>query len=96
VPDTSQDPQVLAFREHFNLVSRDLHFASSIMSASTGIVGAFPPPDGITPNFVNPDYIGYRIVVVALVFTTLAFTFLSVRLYTKRFVIRRLELDDCE
>jgi hypothetical protein len=66
------------------------------MSASTGIVGAFPPPEGITPNFVNPDYIGYRVIIVALVFTALAFALLSARLYTKRFVMTGLELDDCE
>ncbi|KAH6711945.1 hypothetical protein BKA61DRAFT_611860 [Leptodontidium sp. MPI-SDFR-AT-0119] len=66
------------------------HFA---MSAAV-ITGAWPAPSGVTPNFTNPEYIGRRIVIVALLCPAIAIPFVAMRLYTKRFIIERLHLDD--
>ncbi|KAH6668388.1 hypothetical protein B0J14DRAFT_600636 [Halenospora varia] len=64
------------------------------MNSTTDMIGAYPPPPGMTPNFAHPDYIGYRVVIVAIVFPVLTLGFLLVRLYVKGFLIRQFHLDD--
>lgn len=62
---------------------------------STNVIGAWPPPPGVIPNFQSPDYIGYRVVVAALVSLAFAIPFVLMRLYTKRYIFDRFDLDDC-
>jgi hypothetical protein len=67
------------------------------MSATDGVVmGAAPPPPGVTPNFENPESIGYRLVIVAVVFSVLSLSFLIPRLYSAGFILRKWHADDCK
>jgi hypothetical protein len=65
-------------------------------SADGGIMGAAPPPGGVTPNFENPDWIGYRLIIVSAVFPVVALSFLLPRLYSAAFIIRKWHPDDCK
>ena len=54
---------------------------------------ALPPPPGITPNFVNPPNLRAPAwSALQLVLATIA---VAVRLYTKRFIVRRMLAEDC-
>jgi hypothetical protein len=64
-------------------------------NSTTDVVGAYPPPAGVTPNFTNPESIGYRVILAALLCPAIAIPFLLLRLYTRRFLIKCLHLDDC-
>ena len=67
------------------------------MSSADGVVvGAAPPPEGVTPNFENPEWIGYRLVIVSVVFPVLSLCFLIPRLYAAGFILRKWHADDCE
>jgi len=66
------------------------------MNSSTSIIGASPPPPGVTPNFVNPDTIAYRIILIAALCPAIAIPIWLLRLYTARFIVCRLHLDDCK
>ncbi len=67
------------------------------MSSADGVVvGAAPPPEGVTPNFENPEWIGYRLVIVSVVFPVLSLCFLIPRLYAAGFILRKWHTDDCE
>ncbi|KAK4186947.1 hypothetical protein QBC35DRAFT_386072 [Podospora australis] len=57
-------------------------------------MGAAPPPEGVTPNFVNPDSTGYQLIIVAVVFPVLALCFLIPRLYTASCIIKKWHADD--
>jgi hypothetical protein len=58
--------------------------------------GALPAPPGITPNFHNPENRAYQVIIVSVIWPVIALTFLLLRLYTKRYIIGKLHLDDCE
>jgi len=62
---------------------------------STRIITAFPPPPGVTPNFVNPDFNGKQIIVAGIVLPLLMFPFLGARLYSKYVVLKKIHCDDC-
>jgi hypothetical protein len=66
------------------------------MNSTAAIVGAWPPPAGVTPNFINPESIGYRVILAALLCPAIALIFTLLRLYTKRFLIKHLHIDDCK
>jgi len=59
------------------------------------IIGALPPPPGITPNFENPESIAYRVIIVAVIGPLLTIPICALRLYTKRNFLRAVGLDDC-
>jgi hypothetical protein len=59
-------------------------------------MGALPAPPGTTANFTNPEYIGAQLGVTAILYPALAIPFLLIRLYTKRFLVKRVHLDDCK
>jgi hypothetical protein len=63
---------------------------------SNPIVGAVPPPPGIVPNFTNPESAAYRLIVGTIVCPAITLVFLLLRLYTKRYILKKLLLDDCE
>lgn len=58
-------------------------------------VGAWPPPLGVTPNFINPESVGYRIIVAAVVLPVIAIPINVLRLYTKRYILGIVHMDDC-
>jgi hypothetical protein len=62
---------------------------------SSDTVGAWPPPPGVVPNFANPESIGYRFILVSVLFPTIAIPICGLRLYTKRYILRAINLDDC-
>ena len=54
---------------------------------------ALPPPEGVTPNFVDPPNLcnqGLNIVQCVLVTTAVL-----MRLYTKRFILKKMLAEDC-
>ncbi|KAI9800734.1 MAG: hypothetical protein M1833_003150 [Piccolia ochrophora] len=60
----------------------------------TVLVGAIPPPPGVTPNFVDPVSIGYRLIVVGVLFLVLGTFFISIRFYTKLIILHALGWED--
>ncbi len=69
---------------------------SRLTMNSTEIIGAWPPPPGVTPNFENPESIGYQVIIAAFVCPAVAVLFVAMRLYTKKFIFNRFDLDDCK
>jgi hypothetical protein len=59
-------------------------------------VPAFPPPLGVTANFVNPPSISWQLYAFSLPFTGAATLFVALRLYARAYVLRFLGLDDRE
>lgn len=55
---------------------------------------ALAPPKGVTPNFDNPSNLAAP--ELAVLQLTLATLFVAMRLYTKRFVVKRILAEDCE
>ncbi len=54
---------------------------------------AMPPPPGVTPNFVNPSNLRQPgLVAVQITLATIA---VAMRLYTKKFIVRRMLVEDC-
>jgi len=58
-------------------------------------VGAWPPPPGVTPNFSNPESIGYRMIIVSVLFPAITIPITLLRLYTKRYILGVIHVDDC-
>jgi hypothetical protein len=59
-------------------------------------VPAFPPPPGITANFVNPPSTAWQLYAYSFPFTGAATLFVALRLYARACVLRFLGLDDRE
>jgi hypothetical protein len=59
------------------------------------MVGAIPPPPGVTPNFVNPPNSFGNMVALHTVCLFLITLFLGLRLYTRQFITHSLKVDDC-
>ncbi len=55
---------------------------------------ALAPPPGVTPNFIDPPNL--RQPWLAVVQITLATLAVFMRLFTKKFVVKRVLIDDCE
>jgi hypothetical protein len=60
------------------------------------ISGVIPSPPGIEPNFEHPDSIGYRIIIASVVCWVTATLFVFLRLYSRRYVVRIIALEDCK
>lgn len=63
---------------------------------SSGVVGAWPPPPGVTPNFENPDSIAWMVITAALISPVVAVFFVLMRSYTKKCIFNRFDWDDCK
>ncbi|KAH6704201.1 hypothetical protein BKA61DRAFT_493526 [Leptodontidium sp. MPI-SDFR-AT-0119] len=59
-----------------------------------GIIGAFPPPPGVIPNFKNPDSQGYRVTLAIAIMFPLATIVLLLRVYTRMVIVRNVGTDD--
>ena len=65
-------------------------FVQLLLNAS-----AVPPPPGIVPNYVDPPSIGYAVLVVATISMILATIMLALRVFTKLYLIKAWNLEDC-
>ena len=54
------------------------------------------PPAGVEPNFVNPEDRGYILNCVATVLFCLMVCLFGNRVYTKLFIVRKANWDDCK
>ncbi|KAF1977070.1 hypothetical protein BU23DRAFT_527374 [Bimuria novae-zelandiae CBS 107.79] len=57
-------------------------------------VGVIPPPPGVTPNFINPPSIHHIILITNIILLLISSLFMTLRLYTTRFIIRSVGVDD--
>lgn len=58
--------------------------------------GMLPPPPGVIPNFTNPDSMAWRLIVASVLCPVFAILLCLLRLYTARFIVRKIYRDDCE
>ncbi|KAN0115321.1 hypothetical protein V8E51_004865 [Hyaloscypha variabilis] len=58
------------------------------------IVGAIPPPSGVTPNFVNPEYIGHRVLILNAIFLSLATIVVGLRIYSRLGILHNVGIED--
>jgi len=64
------------------------------MSSSNLIVGASPPPLGVSPNFTNPESNAWQIDLAAALPVVFVFVIYLLRVYTSRCITKRWYLDD--
>jgi len=68
-----------------------------IMANTTAdCIGMIEPPPGVTPNFANPTSLLKSHIAIHTVFLGLGTICLAMRLYTRKFIHRKLALDDCK
>ena len=65
------------------------------MTSKVEIEPGMKPPGGVEPNFIDPPTQQRLIIAVAVLAISLSTIFVSLRVYTRRFVNRRLWWDDC-
>ncbi|KAL5314212.1 hypothetical protein ACEPPN_018637 [Leptodophora sp. 'Broadleaf-Isolate-01'] len=56
-------------------------------SSEVEVVGAWPPPPGVTPNFQNPDSIAWMVITAAAISPAVSILFVLMRMYTKRYAV---------
>ena len=59
------------------------------------ILGALPPPEGVTPNFVNPYSIQPALIGTLVAALSVSTIFVFLRMYTKLFIRKSTGLEDC-
>lgn len=59
------------------------------------IEGALPPPLGITPNFTNPETCNTETWILLGVCTAVTTISVALRTYTKVFLIKQRDMEDC-
>lgn len=59
---------------------------------------ASKPPPGVVPDYVNPprNTAVIRLEVIAPLLMGIAAIFVALRLYVRRFIVDKMEWDDCE
>lgn len=67
-----------------------------VTAKSKGLAGLARPPPGVTPNFDNPMSRGGPIIVVNIISLLLSTCVLFLRVYTRRFIVRLMDLSDCK
>jgi hypothetical protein len=58
------------------------------------VTGAWPPPEGVTPNFIDPPSIASQVAPLRIAFASAATFFVILRIYTRGVLIRSLGIDD--
>ena len=58
------------------------------------LMGAIPPPPGVTPNFVNPEHRGKEIVTLGILGIFCLNVFLLMVIYTKSRINRAFASED--
>ncbi|KAI9827437.1 MAG: hypothetical protein M1832_004786 [Thelocarpon impressellum] len=64
------------------------------LTARDAVVGASPPPPGVTPNFVNPVFKYGGTTPLCVIFMILSTIFLAMRLHTKINIVRKFGIED--
>ena len=54
-----------------------------------------PPPLGVTSNFIDPPIVGPAVAAGLVVLIALATLSFAARAFTKAYVMRKLQVDDC-
>jgi hypothetical protein len=67
-----------------------------MLSPRNEIIGAMPPPQGVTGNFVDPPSRAHVLIIVTIVFATLSTLFTALRFYTALSITHHVQKDDCE
>jgi hypothetical protein len=62
--------------------------------SSSDLIGAWPPPDGVTANFVNPESIASEVIIAAIVCPVLTSILVGLRLYTVQNILRSWNASD--
>ena len=62
--------------------------------AQLEMLGALPPPPGITPNFVNPPSTQTTIIAIMVACLVVTTVCVALRLYTKLYVLQKLGWED--
>ncbi len=65
-------------------------------STNVSYPGVVPPPPGQTADLANAERITLPIVLAASLCPVFALLFCMLRLYTARFIVRRIYADDCK
>ncbi|KAH8888114.1 hypothetical protein GQ53DRAFT_872355 [Thozetella sp. PMI_491] len=65
-----------------------------MQSSQDDIVGAWPPPDGVVPNFTNPESIAIHLILAAVICPLLTALFVGLRLFTSYFILKTWHADD--
>ena len=65
-------------------------------TANNTYPGMLPPPPGQTANLTNPESIGWQLILASVLCPVVALGFVLVRMYTARFIVQKMNLDDCE
>ncbi|KAI9681320.1 MAG: hypothetical protein M1817_002603 [Caeruleum heppii] len=61
---------------------------------SAEIIGASPPPPGVTANFVNGEWNGLKLDVICIVFLILTNIVVALRIYTRWAIVKSMGPDD--
>ena len=65
-------------------------------SSTLPMIGALPPPPGVTPNLTDPYSIGERLKAAGILFVVLTTLSTAVRIHTKFFIIKVHGWEDCK
>lgn len=57
---------------------------------------ALKPPKGVTPNLIDPSSQGYVCIIAMVIYLVVTTPFVMIRMYTRRFINRRVWWDDCK
>ena len=57
---------------------------------------ALKPPKGVTPNLIDPASQGYICIIVMIVYLVVTTPFVVIRVYTRRYINKRVWWDDCK
>ncbi|KAK4232941.1 hypothetical protein C8A03DRAFT_48350 [Achaetomium macrosporum] len=58
------------------------------------VIGAAPPPPGVTPNFTNPEYNGRSVVAANIASLALATCVCGLRIFTKTYILHTVDYSD--
>jgi hypothetical protein len=65
-------------------------------TANNSYLGMLPPPPGHTVNLTDPESIGWRLILASVLCPVVALIFVLLRLYTARFIVQKMFIDDGE
>ncbi|EOA92019.1 uncharacterized protein SETTUDRAFT_30506 [Exserohilum turcica Et28A] len=64
------------------------------MNTTSELVGTFPPPPGVTPNFINPESTASQVVLCTILTLVFMIPFFVLRMYTKKYILKRIDPED--
>ena len=67
-----------------------------MVSSDSGLGPSIPPPAGHQPNFANPECDRNAVYIPLSICTGVATIFFFARTFTKRYIMKRFDVEDCE